>query len=420
MGGITVAENLYMGELPRTPLRFFKKQKRITEAQLHINSLGFGRDFSASLIGDELSTAQRQLVEIARAMKPGVKILALDEPTSSLTEDQVQRLLVALQDARSAGLAVLYVSHRIREVLTLSDRIAVLRDGRLVAVNDARGTTENDPIRSMVGRDLSAVFPPRARSSSPSSPVLTAHDLQSEFLHGVSIELRSGEVLGLAGLIGSGRSELAKTLFGALPTTSGTITFEDQLIQLRSPADAIRRGIGFAPEDRRAEALFADLSVVENITISVLSRLRIFRYIKRGEERKTAKELSARLRVKTLSIDQLVSALSGGNAQKVVLARWVAVAPRVLILDEPTRGIDVGAESEIYHLIRTLADSGLAILFISSELPEVLGVSDRIAVMREGRLVGEFSAATASEEGILHLATLEQPDGLSHHDQEDE
>ncbi|CAN5334213.1 sugar ABC transporter ATP-binding protein [soil metagenome] len=407
-GGVSVAENLYMGELPRTALRWLKKRELIAEAQAHIDELGFGSDISASAMGDDLSTAQRQLVEIARAMKPGVRVLALDEPTSSLTEDQVARLLSAIKTAQADGVAIIYVSHRLREVLTISDRIAVLRDGNLVDVSPSKGATEAHLIRSMVGRDLSAVFPPRATNSSVGDVVLEASHLESEWLHDVSITLRAGEVVGIGGLIGSGRSELAKTLFGALPLTSGAILLSGKPVRLKSPATAIARGIGFAPEDRRAEALFGEMSVMKNTTISVLKRLRWMRFVKRANERSLAQSLTSRLRVKTPTIDQLVSALSGGNAQKVVLARWLAVSPKVLILDEPTRGIDVGAKAEIYHLIRTLADSGLAILFISSELPEVLGISDRIAVMREGRLVSELSPDTATEESILRLAMLEQ------------
>jgi ABC-type sugar transport system ATPase subunit len=406
-GGVSVAENLYMGELPRTALRWLKKRELMTKAQAHLDELGFGNDLSAGTMGDDLSTAQRQLVEIARAMKPGVRVLALDEPTSSLTEDQVERLLSAIQAAKADGVAIIYVSHRLREILAISGSIAVLRDGNLVEVRPSQGATEGHLIRSMVGRDLSTVFPPRATESAIGDAVLEAFHLESEWLHDVSLTLRAGEVVGLGGLIGSGRSELAKTLFGALPLTSGALVLSGKPVMIKSPAAAIAKGIGFAPEDRRAEALFGDLSVMKNTTISVLRRLRWMRFVKRTEERRLAGDLTRRLRVKTPTIDQLVSALSGGNAQKVVLARWLAVAPKVLILDEPTRGIDVGAKSEIYHLIRTLADSGMAILFISSELPEVLGISDRIAVMREGRIVSELSPDTATEESILRFAMLE-------------
>jgi L-arabinose transport system ATP-binding protein len=408
VGGVSVAENLYMGELPRTRFRFLKKRDLIAASQKHIDELGFGKDLSASTLGEELSTAQRQLVEIARAMKPGVKVLALDEPTSSLTEDQVKRLLQAIRDAQKRGVAIIYVSHRLREVLAVSDRIAVLRDGQLVEVTPSEETTEGRLIRSMVGRDLGAIFPQRPTGNSASEPVLVASHLESDLIHDVSITLRAGEVVGIAGLIGSGRSELAKTLFGALPITSGSIELEGKRMNLKSPATAIAHGIGFAPEDRRAEALFGDLTVMQNTTITVLHRLRRFRFVKRRDERRLAEDLTKRLRVKTPTIDQLVSALSGGNAQKVVLARWLAVSPRVLILDEPTRGIDVGAKFEIYQLIRTLADTGVAILFISSELPEVLGISDRIAVMREGHIVGELMPDSATEESILRLAMLEQ------------
>jgi ABC-type sugar transport system ATPase subunit len=408
VGGISVAENLYIGELPRTRMRRLRGAELIRTAQAHLDQLEIG-EVSASALGDDLSIAQRQLVEIAKAMKPGLRVLALDEPTSSLAEDQVERLLAAVKRFTAQGVAVLYVSHRLREALALADRVAILRDGHLVEQRPTAGTTQHDLVRLMVGRDLASVFPDRPdRTGQPEAPVvLSARGLCSDRLRGIDLDLRAGEIVGVAGLIGSGRSRLAKTLFGAQRLTTGTIRLHGKEVKLRSARDAIRAGIGLAPEDRRAEALFNDLSVAENATISVLDRVRAFRVIQRGKQRAIAAELVTKLRVKTPSLQQPVSALSGGNAQKVVLARWLAVQPQVLILDEPTRGIDVGAKSEIYHLVRQLADDGLAILLISSELPEVLGMSDRIVIMRDGRIVGEADPRTASEESILRVAMLE-------------
>lgn len=413
VGGVSVAENLYIGELSSEVGHFVSARELRRKAQAHLESLGFGDDLDAAALGDDLSTAQRQLVEIARALKPGVRVVAFDEPTSSLTEDEVERLADIIADLRARDVGVLYVSHRLREVIRLADRIVILRDGHLVHDDTAVGTTESDLVRLMVGRPLSSMFgsarPRASAEATQSAPALEVQNLSGGWVRNVTFSIDPGEIVGLAGLIGAGRSELAKTLFGAVGRTAGEIRVDGGTTTIRSPRQAMAAGLAFAPEDRKGESLVLDQNVAENITVCSLKSLRRLHVVNRAKQRRLAMSFVDRLQIKVASIDVAVRTLSGGNQQKVVLARWLARQPKVLILDEPTRGIDVGAKSEIYKLIRELADEGMAVLFISSELPEVIGISDRILVMREGRVTGELAGPGATEEEILALAMIEDP-----------
>jgi len=399
---VSVAENVFMGELPTRFGRFVDRGRLDREVREVLERSGFGDEIDPSLPADRLSPAQRQLVEILKAIKGGVRLLALDEPTSSLTEAEVERLVAIVRRFRDDGVAIIYVSHRIREITRLADRVAVLRDGRLVAVRPAAETSEDEMVQLMVGRPITSFF--GHASHATDRPVLQVQGLSTDWLRDVSLTIHAGEVLGLAGLIGAGRTELARTLFGLVPITAGSVSVDGSRVSLRDPQSAIAVGFGFAPEDRKREGLFLPRSVGENISVSVLSRLRRLRFIRARAERQLVDRLIERLRVRTPSAAQEVSRLSGGNQQKVVLARWLARRPQVLILDEPTRGVDVGAKAEIYALIHELAADGMAILFISSELPEVLGVSDRIAVMQGGRITGVLPAAGATEQAVLALA----------------
>ena len=363
-----------------------------------------------NLLGDQLSSAQRQVVEIMRALKTGVRVLALDEPTSSLTDDEVERLFTLVRRLRDEGVAIIYVSHRIKEILQLCDRVAILRDGRLIAVRPAAELTDAEIVRLMVGRDLTDVF--QRRPAGTDREVLRAEDIRSNWHRGVSFHINAGEVVGFAGLVGAGRTELAKVIFGELPKTSGQIVLDGRPVNIHRPDDAIDKGIGFAPEDRKREGLILIRSVLENASLAILRRLSRFHFVRSGLERQVVSGFVAQLRVRTPSLEQEVGKLSGGNQQKVVLARWLAAKPKVLILDEPTRGIDVGAKAEIYHLIDDLANDGLGIMFISSELTELLGLADRIYVMQNGRITGELAGTSATEEAILALAMA---DNLSAH-----
>ncbi len=399
--GVDVAENIYVGELPLR--RGLVDRRALNErVRTELAQFGFESVLHPNTLGEELSSAQRQLVEIMRALKSGVRLLALDEPTSSLTDEEVDRLFSLVRRLRSEGVAVIYVSHRINEILRLADRVAVMRDGHMVAVRPAGELTEAEIIRLMVGREWSDVT--KRRRAAEERVVLRAEDIQSNWHRDVTIEIRAGEVVGLAGLIGAGRTELAKVIFGELPKDAGRVFVDGHPVNIHSPDDAVREGIGFAPEDRKREGLVLARSVAENVSLAILRRLSRFHFVQRMAERRVVSEYSERLRIRTPSLDQEVGKLSGGNQQKVVLARWLAAHPKVLILDEPTRGIDVGAKAEIYRLIDELANEGLGILFISSELPEILSLSDRIYVMRNGRISGELPGPGATEEKILSLA----------------
>jgi ABC-type sugar transport system ATPase subunit len=402
--GVTVAENIWIGELPKRA-GFLDRGRLNEQVRRSLVEYGFQDLLPISLLGDQLSSAQRQIVEIMRALKSGVRVLALDEPTSSLTDDEVERLFTLVRRLRDEGVAIIYVSHRIKEILQLCDRVAILRDGKLVAVRPASDLTDDEIVRLMVGRELADVF--HRRPAGGGREVLRVEHVRSNWHNDVSFHIDAGEVVGFAGLVGAGRTELAKVVFGELPMNSGTVILDGKQVAIRRPDDAIAKGIGFAPEDRKREGLILIRSVLENASLAILRRLSSFHFVRRSLERSVVTGYVERLRVRTPSVDQEVGKLSGGNQQKVVLARWLAAKPKVLILDEPTRGIDVGAKAEIYRLIDDLANEGLGIMFISSELPELLGLADRIYVMQNGRITGELSAAAATEEAVLALAMVD-------------
>ncbi|MFE5539396.1 sugar ABC transporter ATP-binding protein [Streptomyces sp. NPDC056492] len=399
---VSVAENVYAGALPRTAGRRLDRaelRRRITADMVR---LGFERVIHPDQLGSDLTPAQRQLVEILRALTGDAKVIAFDEPTSSLSENEVEALFGLIERLRSQGIAVIYVSHRMKEIFRLADRIAVLRDGAVAGVLEAGDTSEGEVVRLMVGRDLSSLFV--RQDVARDEVVLELEGVTTDDAFGIDLHVRAGEVVALAGLMGAGRSELALALAGDRPLRTGRISVNGRTLRLRSPKDAIRAGIGLAPEERKAQALFLHRSVRDNTSLVSLDRLRRWRFVQRRRERAAAQDFSDRLRVRTPSIEHEARKLSGGNQQKVVLARWLLRKPEVLILDEPTRGIDIGAKAEIYRIIADLAREGVALLVISSELPEVLGLADRIVVMQNGRVTGELSRAEATEEAVLNLA----------------
>jgi L-arabinose transport system ATP-binding protein len=399
---VSVAENVYLGSLPRRAGRLVDRAALRERMYADLARLGFDRDLDPGTLGSKLTAAQRQLVEIMRALTTDAKVIAFDEPTSSLSDHETESLFALIGRLRAQGLAVIYVSHRMREIFRLADHVAVLRDGALVGVRPTGETTDREIVRMMVGRDLSTLF--ARKHNTPGRVVLDAVAVTTDDVRDVSLQVRAGEVVALAGLVGAGRSELAGALAGDLPIRSGEVRVDGKPVRLRQPRDAVRAGLGYAPEERKAQALLLHRGVRDNISLAMLDRLRRLRFIRRGEERRLALQYVESLRVRTPSIEQEVRKLSGGNQQKVVLARWLARKPKVLILDEPTRGVDVGAKVEIYHIIEELAESGVAVLVISSELPEVLGLADRIVVMQQGHVTGELDRGEASEEAILALA----------------
>lgn len=399
---LSVAENLFIGDLRRTMGVFLDRRDLLRRTLALFDQFGLRESLSPWMRAGDLGAAQRQLVEIMRALRAGVRLLALDEPTSSLTEDETRRLFAIVRQLKASGVAIVYISHRMHEIRELADRIAILRDGHMVTVRTAADLDETAVLNHMVGRPINNLFDRAKREPGP--VVLTLNGVTTRRIRDVSFTIRAGEVVGMAGLIGAGRSETAQAIFGADPIVSGKVSLGGAPLRLRSPADAIAAGIGFAPEERKAQALLLLASVETNITLCVPDLISRAGFLRAGAAHRIARKQADDLRIKTPHLNQLVTKLSGGNQQKVVLGRWLARRPKLLILDEPTRGIDVGAKAEIYALIRHLADSGLAILVISSEMPELIGLSDRIVVMASGRVVGEVGRADATEEGILALA----------------
>lgn len=408
---VDVPENIYVGALPER-FGMVDRPRLRAMVQQSLIEYGFENILPIDLMGYELSSAQRQLVEIMRALKSGVRVLALDEPTSSLTDEEVDQLFALVRRLRDAGVAIIYVSHRLNEIRRLCDQVAILRDGKLITVQPITELTENDIVNLMVGRELSTVF--KRNRVETQRTVLEVKNLNSTWHRDISFHVNAGEIVGFSGLIGAGRTELAKVIFGVDPRISGQIILDGEEVNIRRPDQAIAKGIGFAPEDRKREGLILIRSVLENASIAILRQLSRLQFIQRGAEREIVTSYVERLRVQTPSIDQQVGKLSGGNQQKVVLARWLASQPKLLILDEPTRGIDVGAKAEIYNLLDQLANEGIAILLISSELPEILGLSDRIYVMQNGRISGELSRAEATEERVLELAMADNLSETSH------
>ncbi|MEQ1769895.1 MAG: sugar ABC transporter ATP-binding protein [Devosia sp.] len=398
---ISAAENIFAGELPQRR-GFVDFATMRADATRLLKESQFEGFLDLDQMGDTLSPAQKHIVEIARALKPGVKVIAFDEPTSSLTSDEVERLFTLIRTLRDRGLGVIYVTHRLQEVMAISDRIVVLRDGRLVGIKTTAETQPDEIVRMMVGRDLSYGF--QRQETTRSEVMLEVKNLSSRYHHRINFKSRAGEILGFAGLVGAGRTELAKVIFGEYHKRSGEVLVAGQAVHIRAPSDAIRANIGFAPEDRKGEGLILVRSVMENASMAVFSRLARWGVLRNKQMIETVTPLIKSLEIKTPSLEQEVGKLSGGNQQKVVLARWLAAKPKVLILDEPTRAVDVGAKAEIYRLIDSLAKSGIAIMLISSEMPELLALADRIVVMHGGTVSEPIEKADASEEKILSYA----------------
>ncbi len=349
---------------------------------------------------ESLSVAEQQLVEVAKAVSVSSKLLILDEPTATLTSQETAKLFDLLRKLKVEGVTIIFVSHRLEEIMEISDRIVVLRDGIKVREFIKQETSADELITAMVGRDIGNMFSIRKRNE-PGEVLVRATDLnRGDRVLDCSMHVRRGEILGLSGLVGAGRTELVRLIFGADRPDSGTVTVMDRTVDFKSPAEAVKAGIAMVPEDRKNHGVLIKLPVRNNITLSYFTRDKHF-WIKKSDEKNIVDQMVKDLRIKTDTADSVVESLSGGNQQKVVIGKWLANKPDVLILDEPTRGIDVGAKFEIYHLIDKLAASGVAIILVSSELPEILALSDRILVMREGRIVKELKHDEASEEIIL-------------------
>jgi rhamnose transport system ATP-binding protein len=399
---LTVAENIFMGRQPLLAGRRIDRRLMRTESAALFERLGVQLD--PGRISRGLSIADQQIVEIAKALTREARIIVMDEPTAALSAAEVARLFDVVRTLRADGAAVLFISHRLEEVFEICQRVTVMRDGSTVLASGLAGLTANDLVRAMVGRDM----PQRSAGArgQPGDEVLRVGRLTREGVFtDISLRVRAGEIVALAGLVGSGRSEVARAIFGIDRYDAGTVTVRGQELRKGSPAAAMAAGIGYVPEDRRQQGLVMDMSIQQNVALASLARLRQGGLIRSAAERAFATDWAQRLRLKYGRLTDPVSMLSGGNQQKVVLAKWLGRGPALLIVDEPTRGIDIATKADVHELLVRLAGEGVAILMISSELPEVLSVGDRILVMREGRLTAEYSHAGASEEKIMSAAT---------------
>jgi ribose transport system ATP-binding protein len=401
---LDVSANVYLGREPLWggPLRLINRRLLHRQTEPHLRRLGLYISPATPL--GRLSLAQQQMVEIAKALSLSARLIIMDEPTSSLTLKETNTLLATIRDLHRQGVAVIYISHRLGEVNQVADRVVVLRDGRNAGDLDRAQITHDNMVRLMVGRDIHTRRDLAATPVRPGGLSVCGLRTPAHPQFPLSFEAHPGEILGFAGLVGAGRSEMATALFGTTPALAGAISLDNQPLSIRAPRDAIRAGIYLVPEDRRKTGLLVEMNVRENITLPNIWSVARLGLIQGATERRLAGESAARLRIKTPTVETKAGNLSGGNQQKIVLAKWLARNPRVLIVDEPTRGIDVGAKAEIYRLLRELADRGVVIVMISSDMEEVLAVSDRLAVMHEGCISGFLDRREFSEEAVMRLA----------------
>lgn len=404
---LDVASNIFLG---REPLKngFIDKRKMVADAKQYLEKVGL--DINPKTIVSSLTIGRQQLVEIAKALSVNARILIMDEPTSSLSARECEALFEVVEDLRSKGVSIVYISHRLGEVERLADRVTVLRDGQNAGDLNRDEIDHESMVRLMVGRDVSQFYARQAHEVG--EPLLEVEDLVTPVWpkHKLSFQLREGEIVGVAGLVGAGRTEMLRALFGIDQPLGGTVKVSGKALQANEPYDAISSGMALVPEDRKQHGLVLGMNVRQNVGLSGLFRNRVgFGLLNKSKERSDAQEMIEKMRIRTPSDRQVVQFLSGGNQQKVVIGKWMCMSPKLLLLDEPTRGIDVGAKEEIYRLMESLAKEGMGILFVSSEMEEILGMSDRVLVMHEGQMTGELLRSELSEEAIMQLATGGKP-----------
>ena len=399
-----VMDNMWLGRFPTVakgiPITSEKKMYKETREIFKKLEL----DIDPKTVMSTMPVSQRQMVEIAKAVSYNSKVIVFDEPTSSLTEEEVEHLFKIINMLRDRGCAIIYISHKMAEILRISDEVTIMRDGKWIATREAKDLTMNEIIKLMVGRELTQVYPPK--TNKPEGVLLEVEGLSAEYskLRDVSFKARRGEILGVAGLDGSGRTELLENIFGVATRKSGTIKIDGKAIKNRNAGESIKNGFALLTEERRATGIFSILNIRENATIASLDKCKTGPFLSKAKLKKNTEWCIISMRVKTPSQETKIRSLSGGNQQKVILGRWLLTEPTVLLLDEPTRGIDVGAKYEIYQLIIDLAEKGKTVMMVSSEMPELLGVCDRILVMSGGKLAGEVDASTATQEEIMSLA----------------
>ena len=404
--GLTVAENIFLGNLPRTKRGLIDWKTLNQRAHEIMSELGL--EIQPTEIVGNISISRQQMVEIARAHSQGTKIIIFDEPTSSLTENEKDILFENIRRLKEKGVAIIYITHKMDEVFEISDRVAVLRDGKNSGGLDTAEAKLDDIIHLMIGRVVDDYF--HKNAAEKGEEVLRVEGLTKHGLfEDINLSVRAGEVVGLYGLVGAGRSEVAETVFGGRSSDAGTIYVNGRPVRIRSTKDAVAAGMGFVPEDRKEQGLILQMTCRDNTSIAKLPWINSLGFVDRSAERSIFDEYKDKLSISTPSPTQRVIKLSGGNQQKIVIAKWMSLNPRVLILDEPTRGIDVGSKAEIHKLIARLAESGIAVLVISSEMPEIMGVSDRIVAMREGRVTGVFSGDEITEENLITAIAHVEP-----------
>jgi rhamnose transport system ATP-binding protein len=399
---LSVAENIAISKDSGKPWRRISWPDRISHARKLLTTVG--AKISADAPVSSLTAPEQQLVELAKALDADARIIIMDEPTASLGQHDTENLFRLVDELKERGVAIVYITHRFEELFRLAGRVTVLRDGNSIDTRSMEGVTTHELIRMMVGRELDLVFPKREITLGETALEVKHLSHRETGVRDVSLTVRRGEVLGLAGLIGSGRTQFAEALFGLTQPDGGEVLIQGRPAQIQSPADALALGLAYVPEDRRRHGVVMEMPVGQNTTLASLRTISSNGFLQFGKERQVAQDYCTRLGVKTPSIDVPVKNLSGGNQQKVSLARWLITQPKILILDEPTQGIDVGAKAEIYHLIGDLAAKGLAILMISSELPEILGMSDRVAVMSKGRIAAVLDRSEADPHNVMELA----------------
>ncbi|HBG12955.1 MAG TPA: D-xylose ABC transporter ATP-binding protein [Clostridium sp.] len=399
---MTIAENIFLGREPKNHLKLVDYRKMKHEAQKALDALGL--DLDAGMLIRGLSVAQQQMIEIARAVNEGAKILILDEPTASLSKSETDNLFAQIDRLKKAGVAMIYISHRMEETFKVCDSVTVLRDGKFIGTRDTKETTENELISMMVGREFNNMYGNKRVIGG--GVIMEVKHLTTDKVFDISFTLRKGEILGFSGLVGAGRTELALALFGIDSIQSGEIWLEGKKLTISKPKDAMNAGIALVPEERKEQGLFLGHSIATNLTFQVLSEFIHQLRVDKKKESNIVDEFKQKLSIKMASVEQTAGELSGGNQQKIVISKWLAAKPKVLILDEPTRGIDVGAKAEIYKLMHSLASEGVSIIMISSELPEIINNSSRVAIMREGHLAGilDQQETEATQEKIMSFA----------------
>lgn len=399
---MTVLENLFIGKEMKNKIGFIRSKEMKTLALKTFKELGITMDLDADV--QTLSVGQQQMIEIAKALMTDCQVLIMDEPTAALTDREIRMLFKIIQHLKTKEVAIIYISHRMEEIFEISDRITVMRDGMTVDTTLTKESNVDDVVRKMVGREISDYYP--KKNAEIGETVFEVKNLSgTSGFENISFSAKSGEIVGFSGLMGAGRTEIMRGIFGIDPISQGEIILEGKKVQLKNPSTAIKAGVGFLTENRKEEGLVLDFSIKDNISLPSIDEFRVRGLIDTKTEDEFVQLLMKRLTVKAQNEDISAGSLSGGNQQKVVLAKWIGIGPKVLILDEPTRGVDVGAKREIYQLMNELAERGVAIVMVSSDLPEVLGVSDRILVVHEGKIAGELNRTEATQEKIMNLAT---------------